>query len=241
MSPAKKRPARSKAKRPARAARPSSAAPYSVPPGKVLILRTCLADMRSPSSDAKGFVWPRSGPVECADWNPAKRCGNGLHGALWGEGSGDVPWVWSEEGVWIVVEADEDSIVNLDGKVKFPRGVVVFAGPRYEATSFLARLAPGRSIIGSLATAGYRGTATAGDRGTATAGDSGTATAGDSGTATAGDSGTATAGDSGELRIREWDPKASRYRTRVAWVGEDGIKAKTPYVLVDGKFTEKKS
>jgi len=105
------------------------------------------------------------------------------------------------------------------------------------------------------ATAGYRGTATAGDRGTATAGDSGTATAGyrgtatagyrgtatagDSGTATAGDRGTATAGDSGELRIKHWDDKAERYRTKVAWVGEDGIKANTPYRLDDnGNFFE---
>ncbi|NII73217.1 hypothetical protein FHW84_001786 [Dyella sp. SG562] len=81
------------------------------------------------------------------------------------------------------------------------------------------------------ATAGYRGTATAGYRGTATAGDSGTATAGDSGTATAGDSGTATAGDSGELRIHWWDAKAERYRTQIAYVGENGIKPNVAYRL----------
>ena len=83
------------------------------------------------------------------------------------------------------------------------------------------------------ATAGDSGTATAGDSGTATAGDSGTATAGDSGTATAGYSGTATAGDRGELRIRYWDTKAERYRTAVAYVGEDGIEAGVAYCLDD--------
>ena len=89
------------------------------------------------------------------------------------------------------------------------------------------------------ATAGYRGTATAGNYGTATAGNYGTATAGESGTATAGKSGTATAGyrgtatagNYGEIRIRWWDPKAQRYRTEIAYVGENGIKPNTPYRL----------
>ncbi len=79
------------------------------------------------------------------------------------------------------------------------------------------------------ATAGYSGTATAGDSGTATAGDSGTATAGDSGTATAGDRGTATAGDRGILIIKWYDTKAQRYRVRVAYPGEDGVKPNTLY------------
>jgi|HubBroStandDraft_4_1064222.scaffolds.fasta_scaffold02568_11 hypothetical protein len=50
---------------------------------RVLILRTCAADM----SSHNGFRWPEAGPVECADWNPAHVCGGGLHGLLWGEGS----------------------------------------------------------------------------------------------------------------------------------------------------------
>ena len=88
------------------------------------------------------------------------------------------------------------------------------------------------------ATAGYRGTATAGYRGTATAGESGTATAGESGTATAGNYGTATAGESGEIRIRWWDSKAQRYRTKIGYVGEDGIKADTAYKLNDNNEFE---
>ena len=274
------------AKKPPRSRKPKvTAAPpadYVVPAGKVLVLRTCLSDMRSPSSDANGFRWPRSGPVECPDWSATPSCGNGLHGALWGEGSGGTPWAWEDSGVWLVVEVAASDVVDLGGKVKFPRGVVVLAGPRLEATTFLARLAPGRLIIGGTATAGYggtatagyrgtatagyggtatagyRGTATAGDRGTATAGeggtatagyrgtatagDEGTATAGEVGTATAGEGGTATAGEGGEVRIRQWDSKANRYRTRVAWAGENGIKAGVRYRLSDaGEFVEVKS
>jgi hypothetical protein len=83
------------------------------------------------------------------------------------------------------------------------------------------------------ATAGNYGTPTAGNYGTATAGNYGTATAGYRGTATAGNYGTATAGERGELRIQWWDDKASRYRTVLGYVGENGIKADTAYRLND--------
>jgi hypothetical protein len=52
-------------------------------PETVLILRTCKPDMTS----YKGFRWPESGPVDCPDWDPKPKCGNGLHGFLWGEGN----------------------------------------------------------------------------------------------------------------------------------------------------------
>ncbi|MFJ1257861.1 hypothetical protein ACGLHR_35050, partial [Cupriavidus sp. CuC1] len=92
------------------------------------------------------------------------------------------------------------------------------------------------------ATAGNYGTATAGEGGTATAGYRGTATAGNYGTATAGEGGTATAGEGGELRIQQWDANSNRSRTRVAYVGEDGIKAETKYrVNEGGKFEEVQS
>ena len=107
------------------------------------------------------------------------------------------------------------------------------------------------AVVGSLgtATAGYEGTATAGYLGTATAGDygkatagnygkatagyKGTATAGDEGTATAGTLGTATAGDKGEIHICYWDDKASRYRTIIGYIGEDGLLPNTAYRLDD--------
>jgi hypothetical protein len=167
----------------------------------VLVLRTCNADRGS----THGFVWPEKGFVECPDWKPTKSCGNGLHGWLWGEGDGSLG-NWSPDARWLVVEVAASDIIDLQGKVKFPRGTVVHCGDRLSATLFVRDHGGiGRALVGGTATAGdsgtatagYRGTATAGDRGAATAGDSGTATAGDRGTATAGDSGTATAGDSG--------------------------------------------
>ncbi len=193
----------------------------------VLILRTCNPDLSSPAPQANGFRWPESGPVECADWDPKPHSGHGLHGWLWGEGKGHLG-PWDPEAKWLVAEVPAETIVDLGGKVKFPRANVVHCGDRLSATAYLAARAPGRVIIG----------------GTATAGDRGTATAGHSGTATAGYSGTATAGYSGILAVKWWDPKTLRYRLAVGYPGEDGIESGKPYCVQDGKLVrapEKKS
>lgn len=197
---------------------------------KVLVLRTCKADMASPSPDAGGFVWPESGPVEAPDWDPSPVCGHGLHGLLWGEGAGAMLY-WGAGPRWLVVEVDEDEVVDLGGKVKFPRGVVVHCGDQASATAYVAEHGgAGRSIVGGTATAGAGGTATAGYRGTATAGDRGTATAGVDGTATA--------GYRGLIVIRRWDGK--RYRWHVAEVGPDEpCKPGVAYRVDDeGEFVE---
>ncbi|MBV8781905.1 MAG: hypothetical protein JO353_10950 [Phycisphaerae bacterium] len=52
---------------------------------KVLILRRCNKD----GSSSHGFVWPKSGPVEAADFNTLRACGGGLHGWPWGMGLGE--------------------------------------------------------------------------------------------------------------------------------------------------------
>jgi len=166
---------------------------YSETTDHVLVLRTCAADMTGHG----GFIWPASGPVEAPDWDPEPRCGAGLHGLLWGEGDGSL-LSRSPDAKWLAVRVKARTIVDLGGKVKFPRGEVVCCGERDEVTRYLlAHGAHGRAVAGGTATAGDRGTATAGYLGTATAGYLGTATAGDRGTATAGDRGTATAGDLG--------------------------------------------
>jgi hypothetical protein len=174
---------------------------------------------------------------------------------LWGEGAGNL-LNWDVDAVWLIVEIDPTTAIDLDGKIKFPSGVVVYCGTRETAPKWLSEHGgAGRAIASGTATAGYGGTATAGDSGTATAGYGGTATAGYGGTATAGDSGTATAGDSGtatagyggtaktgEIGIivcRWWDVNKERYRLAVGYVGEDGIKANTFYRANEsGKLVE---
>jgi hypothetical protein len=183
----------------------------------VLVLRTCAADM---SSHEGAFRWPESGPVEAPDWDPIPECGKGLHGLLWGEGKGEL-LCWDTDARWLVVEVAANVVVDLGGKIKFPRGVVVHCGNLSSATQYLSERAPDRAVVGRTATAGDWGTATAGYRGTATAGDQGTATAGYRGTATAGDQGT--------LVLRWWD--GNRYRIATFYVGEDGIEANQRYRL----------
>ena len=160
---------------------------------RVLVLRSCNADMTSYG----GFKWPESGHIEAFDWNTTVRCGNGLHGFLWGEGNGSLAY-WDEGAKWLVVSVEESTIIDLGGKVKYRSGEVVFCGDSKSAAQYVSDNGGfGKRIIAGTATAGARGTATAGDAGTATAGSAGTATAGERGTATAGDAGTATAGDAG--------------------------------------------
>ena len=156
-----------------------------------------------------GFQWPRSGHVECPDWKPTAECGHGLHALRWvpdeSPNHGAV-YAGNLDNLWMVIEVDDspDNLIQLDGKVKFHKGNVIYVGSFIEATN-LVRTSPtlcgfyGTATAGrcSNATAGYRGTAIAGNCGTAIAGNCGTAIAGHYGTANAGDTGKATAGDYG--------------------------------------------
>ncbi len=186
---------------------------------RVYALRTCNSDLRSHG----GFQWPDSGRCEAPDWKPDANCGNGLHGLLNGEGGGCY-LDWSPEAKWLVCDITEAHeaglVVDLSGNIKFPYCEVVHCGDQRSATQFLSDTGITGAIVGAFLTAGY----------------SGTATAGDSGTATAGNWGTATAGYSGTVQVKWWD--GERYRIATGYVGEDGIKANTPYRVQDGKLVE---
>ncbi len=194
---------------------PSASIP-GVKPGHVLVLRTCAADMTAHG----GFKWPTKGLVKCPDWDPTPNCGNGLHGALWGEGCGDL-LSFAEDAKWLVVEVKASDVVDLQGKVKFPRGRVVYCGTRLGATAYICERRPG-AVIGGTATAGNYGTATAGYRGTATAGNYGTATAGYGGT----------------IVLRYYDRAADRYRLVVGYVGENGILPNVKYKVENGALVK---
>ena len=240
-----------------------------------LVLRVCRPDYTSHN----GFVWLSEVGVEVVapDWRKNEKCGNGLHGWLYGQGDYACVMYWEDnDAKWMVLEVPSAEIVMLDGKCKFPRATVRFVGTRSEAAAFIIANEPNAldtTVIGAClkvgddevvrvgnlgtATAGKNGTASAGDYGTASAGDYGTAsaghrgratagiggtatagylgtaTAGHRGTATAGIGGTATAGEHGVIRLQWCDSQANRVRTKIGYVGEDGIEPGTAYCLND--------
>jgi hypothetical protein len=208
----------------------------------VLCLRTVEAD----GTAHKGFKWPALGFVEAPDWEPTVECGHGLHGYLRGYGNASsIEW----GGMFQVVKVIESEIVDLDGKVKFPRCEVIFTGNQKDATDILVKEygncsnVIGATVVvngeGQHAIAGYSGTATSTGRGgMATAGHNGTATAGDHGTATVGNYGTATAGEMGRISILYWD--GNRHREVTGYIGENGLEPNVPYKLNDKREFAKK-
>ena len=148
--------------------------------------------------------------------------------------SGKVVFVGSKSDAadYIVEHEPKAKNVAVIGRVvRAGDGEQVFVGSLGTATA--GNYGTATAGYRGTATAGYRGTATAGESGTATAGESGTATAGNYGTATAGNYGTATAGEYGEIRIQYWDSAAQRYRTKIGYVREDGIKPNVAYRIDD--------
>ncbi|RVD77050.1 DUF7666 domain-containing protein [Pseudomonas koreensis] len=84
---------------------------------------------------------------------------------------------------------------------------------------------------GSTLTGGYDSTLTGGNRSTLTGGNGSTLTGGYGSTLTGGYDSTLTGGEKAELRVRRWCRKAERYRTYIAYVGEDGIEPEVAYRL----------
>ncbi|MFE4162470.1 hypothetical protein ACFX4S_08870, partial [Kosakonia sp. YIM B13605] len=157
---------------------------------KVLVLRTCAADM----SAYGGFVWPKSGFVEAPDWKPQAECGNGLHGLLWGQGSAGY-LSDAADANWMVCEVEKDTIVDLEDKVKFPNCEVVFCGEKEGAIGYLMENGGrGYAIVYSTLTGGDDSTLTGGDGSTLTGGNRSTLTGGDDSTLTGGYGSTLTGG-----------------------------------------------
>lgn len=196
------------------------------PQQRVLVLRTVPKDGRTGQNQE--FTWPLEvgAVVEAPDWSATRECGGGLHGWLYGAGDHTMAGegVADPETLWLVVEVILAEIVDLDGKVKFPRCTIRFIGDRAGAAAYILENEPEarhHAVIGA--------TLTVGDNQISTVGAFGTASAGYRGTASAGDGGTASAGDGGLLQVRWWDGKRERIVT--GYVGEDGIKAGVLYRL----------
>lgn len=121
----------------------------------VLVLRCSSRD----GTSYNDFRWPDSGEVAAPDWRNDTECGHGLHGWLWGEG--DVraaTWHDQPDARWYIVEVLAVDVVDLGGKVKFPRGNVILRGSRDEVVKSMQERCPGRAVVYGQATAGEKGT-----------------------------------------------------------------------------------
>jgi hypothetical protein len=134
--PTKKKKAPAKKRKPIAATKPTKPA-LPPPPEFTMVLRTVDADLvaRGEANGVKwSFSWPKEGPVECPDWDPAPTCGHGLHGLAWGEGDWQLLHENKAGRVWQAVKVRSADLVqiNQDGsiKVKFPRGNVELTGDR---------------------------------------------------------------------------------------------------------------
>jgi hypothetical protein len=159
----------------------------------VLVLRTNNEDMTAYNN----FKWPTKGPVRAPDWRDTAECGNGLHGAKWGVGNGNL-FKWDTSAKWLVVRVAAADIIDLDDKVKFPKGTVVFCGDRAGATGYLRDHLPveerNNKIIGLVARVGDNGHVVGGAGSTVSGGDWSTVSGGAESTVSGGAGSTVSGG-----------------------------------------------
>jgi hypothetical protein len=151
-----------------------------------------------------GFKWPNEGDVGAPDWDPEPKCGKGLHGLL--HGCGDAGLLYNNtKAKWLVVKVLKGTSIDLKGKVKFPKGTVVYAGTREEAVKIIAEAYPEEPVVFAVrhsgdngaSISGYRGTSASGNYGASISGDCGTSISGDYGKSVSGDYGKSTSGNGG--------------------------------------------
>ena len=218
---------------------------YTLPPNTVLVLKSVNPDM----SAYGGFIWPTNGFIEAPDWSPTNNCGSGLHGWLWGVGNFSLA-VKHQNAKWLVIEVEEVGLIDLNGKVKFKQGNVIYCGNSNEAFSLIRRVC--EIVITSTtgnnshsSTSGYYShSSTSGNNShSSTSGDySDSSTTGDySHSSTSGKSsiacclGTnsrAKAGINGSLILTY--PDGIRNRHVIGYVGENNIEANVWYEVSDG-------
>ncbi|MDE1971469.1 MAG: hypothetical protein KGI50_07895 [Patescibacteria group bacterium] len=165
-----------------------------------LVLRCNASDM----SSYGGFIWPGVGQVaECPDWVPDTECGNGLHGWLYGHGdSSTSEYVGIPDAKWLVVEVNEEDIIDLGRKVKFPRGIVRYVGDKAGATGYLTEHEPrsaNDAVIGLVKTVGNNQSVMGGNYSVLTGGHHSILTGGNYSTLTGGYRSTLTGGHGSTL------------------------------------------
>ncbi len=90
------------------------------------VIRTCNED-GTPIHGNEAFIWPRSGPVADSNWAPTPHCGEGLHACRISQ-CGKHYLLDTKYPLFLVCEVEASEVVDVGGKVKFPRCNVIFSG-----------------------------------------------------------------------------------------------------------------
>ena len=203
---------------------------------KILVLKTIRADGKCYYSEAS-FVYPEvGGEVVAPKWKPTDECDEfGLYGLGYGVGGANYLNDYADA-LWLVIEVDPADYHEMDDKCKFRAGTVVYRGAKEGAIRMLCDAYPDKPVVFAMKSGGLRSTLTGGHHSTLTGGYRSTLTGGYRSTLTGGHHSTLTGGDGSMLCWKVWD--GERYRLHVRYVGEDGIKADTPYKWVNGEIAE---
>jgi hypothetical protein len=167
------------------------------------VICNCQADFTSWFDN--NFRWPALGEVVCPDFDTTETFRNGLLGHLNGCGGG---LTWHAQDQWLLVAVPSDTIIDLESKVKFPKGEVIFSSQELlQVIAELERLNPetknmpvvgaNRSsmLSGARLVTGWCGTSiSSGDGGVSITGSFGVATSWNYGTSTSKQGGISTSG-----------------------------------------------
>ena len=161
----------------------------AIAPTTSLVLRCCRADMTS----YNGFVWPGVGGIATApDWVDNNKCGNGLHGYLYGQSNhGSCLYSFVDDAKWLVARVEDSQIrMIFEDMCKFQSGEVVFVGTKSEAADYIIanepRAATG-AVIGTVLECGDKGSLCGGALSVLTGGKYAKMIGGDYATMTGGD------------------------------------------------------
>lgn len=113
----------------------------------VLVLRACQSNMESRNN----FKYPASGMVRDPHFSNTAACGNGLHGWRWGFGDcgliPDYALNWrADTAKWLVIKVLKADVIELTGKVKFPKGEVIHVGTKASAGRYIEDRRPAGTL-----------------------------------------------------------------------------------------------
>ena len=158
----------------------------------------------------------------CGDWNEKPECGGGLHGIRNAVGSASL-LDWSENAIPFVFSSTK--YIDIDNqKSKVQKAKIEFVGKSIpECSTWIYQKTSIQGGIAVCISGGYGATVSGGDRAMVSGGDEATVSGGYGATVSG--------GYEAIIQIKYYD--GNRYRIKIGYIGEDGLKPNIKYKLND--------